>query len=159
MTDSKDESSSNLKSLALEKMRKDVGVWDCRWEFLDNNGQVISVANGTQKVTFVIPDSVTQVIMDVPEMETYSVTQRFFHPGRQKLFWVSVDNKGDMWQFVEELDNQPSHSLPHDNNDGTTTYLRFTPIREEENEVDVLMEMSEDNESWQPIFRQFRVRR
>ena len=135
-------------------------MWDCRWEFLDEHAQVISVANGTQTLSFIIPDSLMQVIMDVPEIETQSVTQRFFHPLRQKLFWVSVDNKGDMWQFVEELDSQPSHSLPHKNEDGTTTYLRFTPIREEENEVDVLMEMSEDNEvSWKPIFRQYRVRR
>ncbi len=148
-----------LAQQALKKMQHDAGVWDCRWEFLDSDGQVVSIANGTQTFTFVIADSVTQVVMDVPEMETQSVTQRFFHPIRKKLFWVSVDNKGDMWQFVEELDGEPSYSLPHDNPDGTVTHLRFLTVRETENEVDVIMEMSEDNETWNPIFKQFRVRR
>ena len=100
-----------------------------------------------------------QVMMDVPEMNTQSVTHRFFDPIRQKLFWISVDNNGDQWSFVEEFDGKPSHSLPHLDADGSTTYLRFTALRETDDEVDVLMESSKDELAWKPIFRQYRVRK
>lgn len=153
------ETKSDLEQRALSKMQQDVGKWDCRWEFLDEDEQVVSVANGIQTMSFVIPDSVMQIMMEVPDMEITSVTHRFFHQLRGRLFWISVDNNGDSWQFVEELDGEPSYSLPHPNPDGTTTYLRFKTLRETKDEVDVLMEMSEDNETWNSIFRQYRVRR
>ena len=143
---------------ALAKMKQDVGDWDCRWEFLDETGDVSETAHGTQTMSFVIEDAVMQIIMDVPEMKTQGVTHRFFDPLRQKLFWISVDNHGDQWSFIEEFDGQPSHSLPHLDSDGSTTYLRFTAIRETLDAVDVLMELSTDEKTWKPIFRQYRVR-
>ena len=158
MSNAENGSTPDPAQQALEKMKRDVGVWDCRWEFLDDDGEVASQASGTQAMSFVIDDSVMQVMMDVPEIQIKSVTHRFFDPLRQKLFWFSVDNHGDQWSFVEEFDDQPSHSLPHLNADGTTTFLRFTLLRETPDEVDVIMESSDDEKSWQPIFRQYRVR-
>lgn len=158
MSDPDNGSSLEPSQRALAKMQQDVGTWDCHWEFLDQEGGIASTASGTQTMTFVIEDSIMQIMMDVPEMGIQSVTHRFFDPVREKLFWVSVDNHGDHWSFVEEFDDQPSYSLPHSDLEGTTTYLRFTLLRETDNEVDVLMESSEDQESWSPIFRQRRVR-
>ena len=144
---------------ALEKMKHDVGQSDCRWEFLDDDEAVSANVEGTQTMSFVIEDSVMQVFMDVPEMATQSVTHRFFDPIRQKLFWNSVDNQGEQWSFVEELDGKPSYSLPHLDSEGVTTFLRFSLLRETPDEVDVLMEMSLDEKAWKPIFRQYRIRR
>ena len=158
---SKTENGSTLepRQRALAKMKQDVGVWECRWEFLDDNGQIASTAQGVQSMSFIIDDAVMQVMMDVPDMKIQSVTHRFFDPLRQKLFWFSVDNHGDQWSFVEEFDGKPSHSLPHLDAEGTTTHLRFTALRETADEVDILMESSSDKKTWKPIFRQYRVRR
>ena len=158
MTDAENGSTLEPNQLALEKLKQDIGDWDCRWDFLDDEGNLSTSAHGTQKMSFVIADSIMQVVMDVPEMGTQSVTLRFFDPDRQTLFWISVDNQGDQWSFVEELDGKPSYSLPHVDSEGSTTQLRFTTLRETADEVDVLMELSSDEKIWKPIFRQHRVR-
>lgn len=159
MSDAENGSTLEPKQRALAKMNQDAGVWDCRWEFLDDDGGISATAEGTQTMAFVIEDAVMQIMMDVPEMQTQSVTHRFFDPIRQKLFWISVDNSGDQWSFVEEFDGQPSYSLPHLDSDGVTTLLRFTVLRETMDEVDVVMELSTDEKNWKPIFRQYRVRK
>lgn len=158
MSNAENGSSLEPENRALEKMKHDVGVWDCRWEFLNDEGEVSVTAEGTQAMSFVIENAVMQIIMDVPEMKIQSVTHRFFDPRRQKLFWISVDKNGEPWSFVEELDGKPSRSLPHLDSDGLTTHLRFTALRETADEVDILMERTTDETTWKPIFRQDRVR-
>ena len=139
-------------------MASDVGIWNCRWEFLDEQQNIVSAGEGTQTVSFVIEGVVQQLFMDAPFLDTQSVTHRFFHKTKQVLFWTSVDRHGDLWEFVEDMDGGFSYSLPHDDGDGTQTWLRFSSLRETPDEVDVLMELSKDEAHWIPIFRMFRVR-
>ena len=80
MSNAENGSTLEPEERALKIMKQDVGVWDCRWEFLDDEGGTSATAHGTQTMSFVIENSVMQVMMDVPEMETQSVTHRFFDP-------------------------------------------------------------------------------
>ena len=148
-----------LQQQATELMRKDVGVWNARWEFLDGEGNIASEAKGTQTCKFVIADRVLQIIIDVPELDLQSVSHRFFKPADRLVHWLSVDKKGDFWEFIEDPITKMARSLPHLNEDGTTSVLRFTSLRETDDESDVLMELSNnEGQNWVPIFRQYRVR-
>lgn len=147
------------RAAAIAKMQHDVGIWDCRWEFLDADGNTTNVAHGVSTMEFSINDSVMMIKMEVPDIGTTSVTHRFFHPEHQKLVWISVDNLGDVWTFIEDAEGNVSKSLPHSNEDGSVSHLRFHPLRETTDEVDVLMEISNDEENWTPIFRMCKVRR
>ena len=144
---------------ATQRMGKDNGVWDCRWEFLDPEGNIASTAEGTQAFKFVIADRVQQILINVPSMQMESVSHRFYKPDDRSIYWISVDINGDLWTFVESIDTNSAKSLPHKNADGTVTHLRFSSLRETENESDVLMESSNDDENWTAIFRQYRIRR
>ena len=148
----------DLQEEATKIMRADVGEWNCRWEFLDENGNITSTANGTQSNQFVIDDRVLQMTIEVPDLKIKSVGQKFLSSIEKRFLFVSVDNKGDLWTFVEPVGVENSKSKPHKNADGSISFLRFTTIRKTESEVDVLMELSSDEETWAKIFRQYRVR-
>lgn len=147
-----------LQKQATELLRKDVGIWKARWEFLDGEGNVASKAAGTQACEFTIKDRVLQIVIDVPELDLKSVTHRFFKPTDKLIHWLSVDKKGDFWHFIEDPVANTARSLPHLNPDGTNSVLRFSSLRETVDETDVLMELSNDEQNWIPIFRQYRVR-
>ena len=149
----------DLRSVAMERMKRDSGTWDCTWEFLDEEGEIASSTTGLHKMELVFEGTIMLIHIEAPEMESYGVTTRYYDPHQEKIVWQSVDNNGDLWTFLEEVDGSSAYSLPHDNHDGTVSHLRFKPTRETETEVEVLMEMSEDKENWQPIFRMSRLRR
>ena len=149
---------TDLQQRATAIFQADAGIWDARWEFLDEQSHVTSQATGTQTMKFAIEERVLHIAMDVPELGIKSVSHRFFKPDEGQIYWISVDREGDLWTFVEDPVNRTAKSLPHPNPDGSTTWLRFKNTRETENEVDVLMELSTDQQNWNEIFRQFRVR-
>ena len=149
---------SKLQALANEKLARELGTWRCRWEFLDGQGAVASKAVGTQTNQFVLGQSVMQVRMNISDSETESIAHRFYDPMHNAISWLSVDNQGDLWHFVEEVDGSNSRSLPHKNRDGSTTWLRFHALRETDHESDIVMELSHDEINWAQIFRMYKVR-
>jgi hypothetical protein len=148
-----------LQQQATELFRNEIGVWEARWEFLSPSGEITAEATGTQTMSFAISDRVMLVVMDVPQLSIKSVTHRFFQPSQKRILWISVDKEGDQWTFIEDPNKNVGTSLPHINEDGSTSWLRFTSLRQELNESDVLMELTQDQETWIPIFRQYRDRR
>jgi len=158
MNQAEPESPDPKRIAALERMKKDVGEWSCRWEFLDSDGNVVSTTEGKQSIHFALPDSIVIIKIEAPEIGSSSITQRFYDPQREKIVWISVNQEGDLWTFIEDAEDGFSISLPHKNEDGTVTSLRFSQVREAPGEEDVLMESSSDETIWTPIFKMCRKR-
>lgn len=149
----------SLRAQALERMQRDVGIWECRWEFLGDDGKVAGQATGTQSFEFTIPDSVMLIRTIATEVDAHSVGHRYFDPIRKQIVWQTVDRKGDAWTFVESETGESSESLPHQNDDGTVDCLRFHTTQQTDAELQVTMEISKNGGDWKSIFRMVRSRR
>lgn len=148
-----------LQRLATERLRREVGTWSTRWVYLDAAGNVASEAEGTEIRSFVIADRVLQTVSSVPTRNESSVSLKFFKTDVAMMYAVSTNPDGDLWTFIEEVDGHVSTSTRHENPDGTATYLRFSTLRETEDEIDVQGDVSTDGVRWTPILRKYAVRR
>lgn len=150
------ESVDALRAKALAQLRAHNGVWTSRWEFLDGEGKVANVVEGTESQREVLADGVFEVESTVPALGRKSKSLTFFNPISKKIVFFSVGQDGDYWMLTREVDGHVLTSEPHQNADGSESTIRFTVLRETEDEKDILMEHSADGgKTWARAFKQY----
>jgi len=152
-------SGDELAQRAAEELALRVGVWDCRWEFFGNAGEVAGTATGTETLREVFPGRVLAGEMSLPDLGRESRTLEFFEPNLRKLLHVSVGSDGDFWVLEQDVGSDELVARPHTNADGSVTRLRFVTLEHEDDRRVVQMESHTPDGEWKPGFRQTMERR
>lgn len=129
---------------ALAILAGDVGTWDCRWENLDEDENVVSVVTGTERIRAVFGERVLEMETELPEHAYGSRGLKFYEPNEKKILFVDVDQNGEYWIMEQDVETREMLSAPHLNADGTTMQIRFLPLDEGRDEKQILMERSSD---------------
>lgn len=144
---------------ALQELNSEIGSWNCRWEYLDAEGEVASTIEGKEEFESVFGDQVLRVKTSVPATGHQSQGLKFFNSVQQRILHIDVDPKGDHWILEQDLTSGQILSQPHKDKGGTTTQVRFTTLEEEEDYRRVLMEHTTDQgKTWTKGFYQIMER-
>lgn len=146
--------------LARSVMLLEAGTWDCEWEYLDENENVVDRQSGTERYRWLIEGALQEIVTEIPAQGRRSRGYQFSRPETKESVLIDVDQEGRGWIFALDQESGSLLSLPQQRQDGTTEQLRITPLLEEPDERQLLMESSSDRgETWKKLFIQSMRRR
>ena len=132
------------------------GSWECRWEILDDDGEVVSEMVGREIFTPSLDGLALDVVTRVDGRDTWNQGVKFFSPQEKKIVFLDWGTDGDYWIMKQDVETGVVESEPKTLPDGRSLVLRFTVVRKTDNEQDVVMDMSTDGGStWSRRTRQF----
>ncbi len=150
--------SGELPEAAQERLASLVGKWSSRWERLDAQGNVRSVATGTEVGRYAqgkwLVEWTTEVVEENGDRRL-SKAWWFYSKKQNKIYLTSVSEEGDLWILSGDPVDFVITSWPRKTADGGEMIIRFLHDKSADGTVHAVMEWSTDNgTTWTRGFRQ-----
>ena len=148
------------ETLALALLSHYDGVWDARWDWLGEDGEIIGKMVGVEEYELSPGGYVLKALNTVPEFDVVNYGLISYSPISLEILFYSVDNKGDVWIMRQDPATEVMISEPHLEADGRQLILRFTRLEKSAHEMTIKMERSYDaGQTWTTGFIQYMTRR
>lgn len=144
---------------AAEILKHDLGTWDCEWTYLDKDGEPAQRVKGTETMRFAMGNKIVEMTTSVPADKVVSKSLRFYNSVTQKLTVLSVGADGNHWEMNQDVDSDVMISTAHAKPDGSKEFIRFTTLEKSDDAMKVVMEISNDGQTWRKVFYQAMNRR
>lgn len=146
-------------AMAVEQLRHAQGTWSVTTEFLNEDGSVAKVVQGTYRFTWVIPDRVAAGQSEIPELEQISGILFYVNEKKLSIEMVSVGRDGSLWTMTGAAGDEVRLSQPFRAADGKESQLRFTRYNVSPGRFESRMEYTSDGgKTWLPGNHQVFVR-
>lgn len=131
------------------------GTWKSHWTYYGSDGNVRGDAAGTETFSFLV-DRYSQMLTNViPSRQHTSYAMRSFSPSKQHIVLLNIGAGGEYWIMHQNPETGVMISEPQVNPDGTRSVLMFTRTQKTENEMEVVMERSnDDGKTWAKAYTQ-----
>ncbi|MGE0031574.1 MAG: hypothetical protein AB7T20_10685 [Steroidobacteraceae bacterium] len=144
---------------AVAQLRQAVGLWDVTTTQYGEDGAIASVAAGTYRFDWIVPDRVLAGRSDIPQMKQTSGILFYVNERRSTIEMASVGADGHLWVMTGPAGGETRTTPPTPLADGRNMQLRFTRFAIAPDRFESRMEVSLDGgESWKPGNHQLFVR-
>lgn len=149
---------SELPPEAKKRLDSLVGKWTSQWEYLDEKGEVVGVATGSEVGRYAHGDWLVEWTTEVLEEsgeKRISKAWWFYNRQDKQIYLNSVSQNGDLWILTGDPVEFTITSWPKKRADGSTMLIRFKHSEGEEGKVHAVMEYSlDEGQSWTRRVRQ-----
>lgn len=154
------EADPEFDAKALAFMEYHDGIWDARWEWFDEDGNLLGELTGVEEYKRV-DDGYTQLMIStVNEMDQTSHSLLVYNPLKKEILFFASGAKGDYWIMRQNPVTGVMVSDPHIDAQGQEMLLRFTILEKSQDAMKIQMERSTNSgQTWVVGFHQYNTRR
>jgi hypothetical protein len=136
---------------SVEEIRHSIGRWNVVTEFLNEDGTVARVVDGTYEFSWVVPDRVASGKTETPELQRAAGILFYIRASKHEIEMVSVAADGRLWVMTGPLGGSERFTQEYETTDGGKGRLRFTRFNVSPDAFESKMDYTEDGgRTWKP---------